>query len=222
MTGETAGIHEDNRLLQAKYDVTAWFYDVLDYPWERQYRTWRPGLLADVRGQVLEAGVGSGRNLEHYPAGVSVLGIDICREMIRRAARRARSARCAVELRQEDATLLKSLPGGRFDWIVSTFLCCVMPGHLQPLAIRQFERVLKPGGRIRLLEMVYSRDPRLRRRQERFSGFVERVYGARFDRDTLGHLRRAERLRVVSTRFVKKDVYLVIDCERTEGPAAAN
>jgi len=31
-------IHTDNHLLQATYDVTAWFYDILDFPWELQYR----------------------------------------------------------------------------------------------------------------------------------------------------------------------------------------
>jgi hypothetical protein len=57
---------EERRALQLKYDITAWFYDILDYPWERQYRNWRPQLVGDVRGKVLEAGVGTGRNLKYY------------------------------------------------------------------------------------------------------------------------------------------------------------
>ncbi len=36
--------------------ITAWFYDILDYPWERQYRHWRPQLVGDIHGEVLEAG----------------------------------------------------------------------------------------------------------------------------------------------------------------------
>ena len=35
--------HELNVLNQKRYAVTAWFYDILDYPWELQYRKWRPG-----------------------------------------------------------------------------------------------------------------------------------------------------------------------------------
>jgi len=42
------------------------FYDVLDFPWERIYKKWRPVLLKDIRGKVLEAGVGTGRNLKYY------------------------------------------------------------------------------------------------------------------------------------------------------------
>jgi hypothetical protein len=57
---------EERRSLQLKYDITAWFYDILDYTWEREYRHWRPQLVGDVRGDVLEAVVGTGRNLNDY------------------------------------------------------------------------------------------------------------------------------------------------------------
>ena len=90
-----------------------------------------------------------------------------------------------------------------------------MPDHLQPLAVEQFERVLKPGGRFRLLEMLYSKNPRDRRRQERLTRFVEKVYGARFDRNTLGHLERSRCLKITRTFFLKKDIYLVIEGYRT-------
>ncbi|MFQ5677566.1 MAG: hypothetical protein ACE5G1_16875, partial [bacterium] len=63
---KTRRINEASRSLQAKYNITARFYDILDYPWERQYKRWRPGLVKDVRGRVLEAGVGTGRNLKYY------------------------------------------------------------------------------------------------------------------------------------------------------------
>lgn len=91
MTGSIGAVHEDNRLLQAKYDITAWFYDILDYLRERRYRNWRPVLLRDVRGEVLEAGVGSGRNLKYYSANVNLIGIDLCLEMLRRAMKRGRA-----------------------------------------------------------------------------------------------------------------------------------
>ncbi|HYA13665.1 MAG TPA: class I SAM-dependent methyltransferase [Syntrophales bacterium] len=214
MTVSVDSLHEDNRLLQAKYNITAFFYDILDYPWERQYRNWRPVLLKDVKGEVLEAGVGSGRNLKYYSANVNLIGIDLCMEMLRRAMKRGKAALCKVDLRQEDATLMRSVPSMHFDWLVSTFLCCVMPDHLQPLAIKQFERVLKPGGRFRLLEMVYSNDPKLRKQQQLWTGFVEKVYGARFDRNTLGHLKQSEKLKITKTYFIKKDVYLVIEGHR--------
>ena len=202
---------EENRLLQAKYNVTAWFYDLLDYPWERLYRRWRPQYLGDVRGEVLEAGVGTGRNLPHYHPSVHLTAVDLSPAMLRKARDRAAKASCQVELVADDVTHMDHVPEDRYDWIVSTFLCCVMPDTLQPVALSEFRRVLKPGGRFRILEIRYSNDPRIRRRQERLARFVEKVYGARFDRSTLRFLEESPCLRIIKTTYLKDDTYLLID-----------
>ncbi len=202
---------QENDRLKNKYGITAWFYDILDYPWERQYRRWRPELLKDIHGEVLEAGVGTGRNLKYYHPDVRLTGIDLSPAMLKRAEKRVREARCHVTLKQADATLLSSIPSNRFDWVFSTFICCVMPDALQPMAMKQFARVLKPGGHFRLLEMVYSKNPKIRKRQEGFAPFVEKVYGARFDRNTLAYLHRSQALEVTHTSFLKDDVYLLME-----------
>jgi demethylmenaquinone methyltransferase/2-methoxy-6-polyprenyl-1,4-benzoquinol methylase len=202
---------EQRRLLELKYNVTAWFYDILDYPWERQYRHWRPQLVGNLRGEVLEAGVGTGRNLRHYNSSVNLIAIDLCKAMVKIAKKRGGAAVCMLDCRQEDATKMASIPSNHFDWIISTFLCCVLPYNLQVLAIRQFERVLKSGGQIRLLDMVYSKIPKFRRRQDFFTPFVEKVYGARFDRNVLENLQESSRLRITNTYFLKKDMYQVIE-----------
>ncbi len=207
---------EQRRALQLKYDITAWFYDILDYPWERQYRNWRPQLVGNVRGRVLEAGVGTGRNLQYYNSDVNLVAIDLCKAMVNRAKKRGKSAECILECLQEDATKMTSISSNQFDWIISTFLCCVLPYNLQVLAIRQFERVLKPGGKFRLLEMVYSKVPKYRRRQNFLTPFVESVYGARFDRNTLENLQESPRLRITDTYFLKRDIYQVIEGCRLE------
>ncbi|RMF85726.1 MAG: class I SAM-dependent methyltransferase [Nitrospirae bacterium] len=214
MVPERLSPHPANRALAAKYRVTAWFYDLLDAPWERIYRRWRPRLLGDLSGRVLEAGVGTGRNLPYYPPAVRVTAIDLCDAMLRIARRRARRARCPVELRLDDATQLATIADESQDWVVATFLCCVMPDDLQPGTLVQFRRVLRPGGRFRLLEILYSRDPRIRRRQERLARFVERVYGARFDRATLRYVEQAPGLAVRTTTYLKDDTYLLIEGER--------
>jgi ubiquinone/menaquinone biosynthesis C-methylase UbiE len=86
-----------------------------------------------------------------------------------------------------------------------------MPDEYQPMALEQFSRVLKPGGKFRLLEMVYSKDRKIRRRQEFFTAFVEKVYGARFDRKTVQYIEDSAELDIISKRFLKDDVYLLID-----------
>jgi demethylmenaquinone methyltransferase/2-methoxy-6-polyprenyl-1,4-benzoquinol methylase len=192
------------------------FYDVLDYPWESQYKKWRPRLLEDVHGAVIEAGVGTGRNLRFYPSDAKVTGIDLSKDMLKISTKRSKAAGCEFYPVHEDATSMGSIPSNYFDWLISTYLCCVMPDHLQPLAIDQFERVLKPGAHFRLLEMVYSKNPRLRRRQKLFAPFAQWVYGARFDRNTLSYVENSSILKITKTYYLKEDVYLVIegDCEK--------
>lgn len=200
-----------------KYQFTSWFYDVLDYPWERQYRRWRPSLLEELRGSVLEAGVGTGRNLRHYHPDVCLTGIDLSPGMLSFARKRAEKAACDTTLLCRDATQLAHIPSDHYDWYISTFMYCVMPDHLQPLAIREMTRVLKPGGRFKILEIIYSKTHNLLRRQKLLAPFVEKVYGARFDRHTLEHLKENRLVRIAQTRFLKADTYLLIEGFKTDG-----
>lgn len=204
-------VREENLSLRAKYNITAMFYDILDYPWERMYRRWRPSLLGDLRGRVLEAGVGTGRNFSHYHESVELTGVDLSEVMLSKAARKAKKASCKIELLHDDASTLQLVGSNQYDWIISTFLCCVMPDEFQPMALAQFARVLKPGGKFRLLEMVYSKNRNIRRRQDFFAAFIEKVYGARFDRNTLQYIEETADLEITRKRFLKDDVYLFIE-----------
>jgi demethylmenaquinone methyltransferase/2-methoxy-6-polyprenyl-1,4-benzoquinol methylase len=207
----TPEISKENRSLQAKYRISSMFYDILDYPWEKQYKKWRPELLDDVHGTVIEAGVGTGRNLRYYPPKAKVTGIDLSQEMLKISTKRGRLAECEFHPVHEDVTSMNSIPANYFDWLISTYLCCVMPDHLQPLAIDQFERVLKPGAHFRILEMVYSKNPMIRRKQELFAPFIQWVYGARFDRNTLLYFEKSPILIITNKYYLKEDVYLVIE-----------
>lgn len=205
---------DENHRLRSKYQRTSWLYDILDYPWERQYRKWRPEILKDVSGRVLEAGVGTGHNLRHYSSSVNLTAIDLSSGMLRQAHKRAKKAQCKVDLKEADATDLKQFVDGTFDWHISTFMYCVMPDRLQPLALKEMVRVLKLGGRFRLIEILYSKDRSLQLRQKLLAPFVEFVYGARFDRRTLDHIYAIRSLKVTRTNYLKADTYLLIEGEK--------
>lgn len=204
-------LHPKSLSLRNKYKITSFFYDFLDYPWERQYRKWRPKLLAEVTGKVLEAGVGTGRNLSYYNESVQLTGIDLSPQMLALAKHRAKRAKCQIQLETLDASNLAGLEDNSFDWLISTFLCCVMPNELQGKAIAEFVRVLRPGGRFKILEMVYSKDPKKKRFQQRIAPLVEKVYGARFDRETLKFLSAHPKIKITNTNFLKDDTYLLIE-----------
>src|SRR3981081_3878675 len=64
-------------------------YDLLDLPFERRrYRALRPLLFDGMAGQLLDAGIGTGRNCEFYPQAAVVSGIDTSPAMLARAQER--------------------------------------------------------------------------------------------------------------------------------------
>jgi ubiquinone/menaquinone biosynthesis C-methylase UbiE len=188
-----------------RYEQIAPFYDLLDLPFERRrYRALRPLLFEGLRGRLLDAGVGSGRNFPYYPTHASVVGIDLSPAMLTQAERRRPRAAASVELRRMDVTALE-FADRSFDVAVATFLFCVLPDELQTPALRELGRVVKAGGSIRLLEYVRPIG-RVRRLVSRlWQPWIAWAYGASFDRRTEEHVAETE-LELAESRYVVADL----------------
>lgn len=124
-----------------------------------------------------------------------------------------------MELTRADALSLDQVRDDSVDWYIATFLYCVLPDELQPPALAELARVLRPGGRFRLVEILYSNQPARRLVQRAFAPFVRLVYGARFDRRTQTHIGRTPGIHVTSTRWLQGDTHLLIE-GRKDGPGA--
>ncbi len=199
----------------ARYQRIAPFYDVLDLPFEYgRYRKIRPQLFAGLSGLILDAGVGTGRNFPFYPPGARIVGIDLSPAMLARAARRRPSGRAEIELRQMDVTRI-DLPDCHFDAAVATFLFCVLPDELQVPALRELNRVTKPGGIIRLLEYTRPQGAIRRAMTKVWEPWVRWAYGAGFDRRTEQHIPEAG-LRLIQSRFVVDDLIKIIEARGAE------
>jgi ubiquinone/menaquinone biosynthesis C-methylase UbiE len=196
-----------------RYERIALFYDLLDLPFERRrYRALRPLLFQGLTGRLLDAGVGTGRNFPFYPSNASVVGIDLSPAMLSRAERRLREATAPVELRRMDVTAL-DFPDATFDAAVATFLFCVLPDELQVAALRELGRVVKPGGRIMLLEYVRPRGTIRRIVSRIWRPWIAWAYGASFDRQTERHIPEAG-LRVIGNRYVVDDLIKLLTARR--------
>lgn len=192
-----------------RYQRIAPFYDLLDLPFEYgRYRHIRPLLFDGMSGRILDAGVGTGRNIPFYPRGAEVVGIDQSPAMLARAARRARELGHPVELHEMDVTRL-ALPDGSFDAAVASFLFCVLPNDLQVPALHEIARVLKPGGTLRLLEYVRPTGVLRAATARLWEPWMEWAYGAGFDRRTEEHVIEAG-LEIAETRFVVDDLIKLI------------
>ena len=168
-----------------KYQRIAPFYDLLELPFEYgRYRRLRRLVFDGLTGRILDAGVGTGRNVEFYPAGAEVIGIDISPAMLARAERRLKlSPASAVKLGEMDVTRL-DFPAGAFDAAVATFLFCVLPDKLQLPALQELRRVVRPGGTVRLLDYVRPRRFLRGAVAKLWKPWIAWAYGASFDRKT--------------------------------------
>jgi ubiquinone/menaquinone biosynthesis C-methylase UbiE len=181
---------------------------MLDLPLEYgRYRKMRAAVFRHVRDakRLLDCGAGTGRNANHYPPQSSVVAFDLSAEMLSRARSRLNGNTAIV---QADVVQLP-FASRTFDAAAATFLFCVLPDEFQVGAIREICRVLKPGGRLVLLEYVLSRH-RLRRAWMRlWSPWIELAYGASFTRNTGEHLRRAG-VEIEQRRFLHADAIEMI------------
>ncbi len=98
--------------------------------------------------RVLLAGVGTGLDLPLLPPGPLYLGVDLTPAMLARARRRA-AERDDVALVCGDAMRLPCA-GACFDAVVMHLILAVVPQPERALA--EAARVLKPGGRILMLD----------------------------------------------------------------------
>jgi ubiquinone/menaquinone biosynthesis C-methylase UbiE len=144
---------DDKATIQTKasFNRLAPVYDSLDALLEwTAFRRWREKLWSQVRGErVLEVGVGTGKNLPYYPKGMQLTAVDLSERMLARARQRARELGVDVDLRVMDAQEL-TFPDATFDAAAATFVFCSVPDPV--LGLRELARVVKPGGRLFLLE----------------------------------------------------------------------
>ena len=193
-----------------RYQRIAPFYDLLDWPFETwRYRAIRPLLFKGLSGRVLDAGVGTGRNMPFYPRGATVTGIDISPRMLARAERRRAALALQVELRRGDLTGL-DFADATFSAAVAAFVFCVMPDADQPAALAELGRVVKPGGTIRLLEYVRPSGVLRGTIARLWAPWMAWAYGAGFDRRTKEHIRAAG-LTIARELFVVADLINLIE-----------
>jgi ubiquinone/menaquinone biosynthesis C-methylase UbiE len=135
----------------------------------------RQRLLADVTGEVLEIGFGSGTNLDYYsPSVTSVRAVEPSARAVALAEGRIATSRISVTHIGTDAQSIP-LPDGCIDTAVTAWTLCTVPRPEQ--ALSELARVLKPGGRLRFVEHGRSPDPKTYRRQQRWEPLWKKAFG---------------------------------------------
>lgn len=113
----------------------------------------REWACSQASGSVLEVAVGTGLNLPFYPPGVTVTGVDLSPGMLAFAGDRAKALGLDADLRVGNAEALE-FGDASFDTVLCTISLCNIPDY--QAAIAEMYRVLRPGGRLILLDHVAS------------------------------------------------------------------
>jgi len=139
----------------------AWGYDRFLAPAEDAgLADMRRELLAEASGRCLEIGAGTGLNLPHWPDSVDELVLT------------EPDPHMSAQLRKKTNASVVNAPAERlpfaddsFDTVGLTLVLCTVPDPVS--ALKEIDRVLKPGGRFLFLEHVRSEDPGVARWQDR-------------------------------------------------------
>jgi ubiquinone/menaquinone biosynthesis C-methylase UbiE len=163
-----------------------WVYEIICSLYERSgLGEWRTWLVAGARGQVLDLGSGTGRNLPLLPRGTTAVGLDPSLDALRWA--RTRAPAIPLVVGHAEALPFRS---GTFDTVLSGLVFCSVGDVGRGLD--EVKRVLRPGGQLRMLEHVRSRVPWRARLQD----LVQPVWtavagGCHPNRDTEAAVERA-------------------------------
>ena len=136
--------------MEQSYDKHADRYDRMLAPLERRFLSkLRRETIEHLpqNGTILEIGAGTGANFEFYPHCRHAVASEISIKMLEIA----RGKTTAIDLAQADAQALP-FPANYFDAAFATLVFCSVPEPKK--ALDETIRVLKPGGKLVLLEHV--------------------------------------------------------------------
>ena len=166
--------------IKSKYDKIASAYDAVDWFIPDKWRR-RAACLA--YGRVLEVGIGTGLNLPFYPDCCrEIFGIDISPRMLDQAGERASLRKVPVKLEVMDVQDLP-LDSDSFDCVLAAFVFCTVPDPFKGL--RECHRVLKPGGKLILLEHMGSENKLLHQLMDWLNPVAVTIMGDHINRNTV-------------------------------------
>ena len=180
--------------LKHSYTLIAPFYEALIGKGTQRIRqnSWlKTGDLTDCN--VLIPGIGTGLDIPFLPDGGNYTGFDLTPAMLARATQRAAKSDCNLVLKLSDIHALDET-GEQFDLIVMHLILAVVPSPEQ--ALNEMLRVLKPGGKIIILDKFLKPDERALLR--RFISFFMRHIATRTDVVFENVLAETQGLKIVS------------------------
>lgn len=164
----------------------------MEWPVEQLwYRKWRRRLWSRIDGpQVLEIGVGTGKNIPYYTDDIEkITGIDLSAGMLKRAKRvLAKEQTGRICLQEMDAQQME-FQDNTFDEVLATFVFCSVPDPV--LGLREALRVTKPGGKLHMLEHMLSKNKYFASLMKKLDHPIHYLSGVHISRQTVKNVEKA-------------------------------
>lgn len=131
--------------------LNAWMLHKSSENYNEQVEDRKKSLFADLKGEVLEVGPGTGANLKYYSDEVSLIGLEPSPYMQQYLKEKSRQLGKSVEV---ITGVAEDIPLGdeRVETVVATLVLCTVDEP--PRVLQEIKRVLKPGGRFLFIEHV--------------------------------------------------------------------
>lgn len=145
----------DQNIVEIAYARWAPIYDAVCGPVMVQGRRAAAAAAHAVGGRILEVGVGTGLSFDDYDSTTEITGIDLSAPMLAKARAKMASGRYpwVRDVQLMDAHRL-AFADATFDCVVAQFVITLVADPEQVLS--ECHRVVKPGGRIILVNHLYS------------------------------------------------------------------
>lgn len=131
------------------------------------FSKYRQEILAEVEGEVLEIGFGTGLNLSYYPEEIhKIITVDNNPGVHKLAHKRIKKSSITVDHRILSGENLP-MADNIFDSVVSTWTLCSIEKIEQ--AVKEIHRVLKPEGKFFFIEHGLSDEPNVQTWQNKLT-----------------------------------------------------
>lgn len=195
-----------------------WFpriYDVVMRPLERnKFKKIRTMLIGKAVGRVLEVGSGSGINFPYYKSVDQVDAIEPNPLMTDRALINFSESNVPIQTHVAKA---ENLPfdDNTFDSVVATLVFCTIPDPMK--ALKEIQRVSRPGANILLFEHVRMDQKPLGKMQDALTPLWKKVCdGCHLNRDTL-ELVRQSGIAIEQVDYYYKGLFLTVEAVSSGG-----
>ena len=210
-------------VVETAYARWAPIYDAVCGPIMVQGRRAAAAAACAVGGRILEVGVGTGLSFGDYDASTEITGIDLSSPMLEKARAKMASGRYphVRDVHLMDAHAM-TFADATFDCVVAQFVITLVANPEQVLS--ECHRVVKPGGRIILVNHLYS-EVGVAAAVERWAAQRTRALGLRpefpFARLQAWALASKDAILVERRKVAPFGVYTLVCFERARPPLAA-